>query len=181
MNRKQMKPNQPPGRSTAQKQWFVLQTRPRNELKVSAKLQQLGIETFAPTYTEIRQWSDRRKKVRVPYFASYVFVHLPEADRNSAFCHSGVLRYLFLQGKPAVVRDQEIEMIRTYLDGREQQQVLVESLKPGDEVVLLRGGLKDQRAHIQHIDATRVRLVLPVLGFKVSVKLSDIAPVRVAS
>ncbi|MEJ2163647.1 MAG: transcription termination/antitermination NusG family protein, partial [Robiginitalea sp.] len=125
------------------------------------KLQQLGIETFAPTYTEVRQWSDRRKKVRVPYFASYVFVRLSDAARNRAFCHSGVLRYLFWQGSPAVVREEEIGMIRTYLDGREEHQILVESLKPGDEVVLLRGALQDQRAHIQHIDATRVRLVLP--------------------
>jgi transcriptional antiterminator RfaH len=148
---------------------------------VCEKLQQLGIETFAPTYTEVRQWSDRRKKVRVPYFASYVFVRLSDADRNRAFCHSGVLRYLFWQGSPAVVREEEIGMIRTYLDGREEHQILVESLKPGDEVVLLRGALQDQRAHIQHIDATRVRLVLPILGYKVSVKLSDIAPVRAAS
>ena len=148
---------------------------------MSERLQQLGIETFTPTYTQIRQWSDRRKKIRVPYFASYVFVHLREAERNRAFCHSGVLRYLFLQGTPAVVRDAEIEMIKTYLDGQEQHKVLVESLNQGDEVVLLRGALKDQRAHVQHIDAARVRLVLPVLGYKVSVKLSDIAPVRAAS
>jgi hypothetical protein len=31
------------------------------------------------------------------------------------------------------------------------------------------------------MDASRVRLVLPALGYKVSVKLSDIAPVRAAS
>ena len=182
MKRKQMKklPGSrlsPPPRV----QWFVLRTKPRNELKVSERLQQQGIETFTPSYTEIRQWSDRKKKVRVPYFPSYVFVRLPEAGRNRAFCHSGVLRYLFWQGQPAVVREEEIEMIRSYLHGRERQEVLVESLNPGDEVVLLRGALKNRHAHITHIDSSRVRLVLPVLGYKVSVRLSDIAPVRAAS
>ena len=154
--------------------------KPRNELKVSEKLQQLGIRAFAPTYTEVRQWSDRRKKVRVPYFASYVFVHLAEADRDQAFCHPGVLRYLFWLGKPAAVREEEIAMIRTYLEGREQQHILVERLSEGDTVVLLRGPLKDQQAHVEQIDASRVRLVLPVLGYKITAKLSDVAPVEVS-
>ena len=130
---------------------------------------------------EVRQWSDRKKKVRTPYFRSYIFVRLPEEERNRVFCHPGVLKYLFWLGKPAVIRDTEIEMIRTYLSGRERQDVLIEQLKPGDAVVLLRGALKDRQAHIEHIDASRVRLVLPVLGYRVSVRLSDIAPVRVAS
>ena len=159
-------------------QWYVLQVKPRNELKVSEKLQKLGIEAYAPAYVEVRQWSDRRKKVRVPYFASYVFVRLPDADRPRAFCHPGVLRYLFWLGQPATVREEEISTIRTYLEGREKQQVLVERLSEGDTVVLLRGPLKDRQAHIEKIDASRVRLVLPVLGYKITAKLSDVAPVE---
>ena len=161
-------------------QWYVLHTKPRNEIKVSEKLRQQGIETFAPTYHEIRQWSDRKKKIRVPYFASYVFVRLSEKDRQRAFCHSGVLRYLYWQGQPAIVRDAEIEMIRTYLHGRDREEVLVEKLHPGDEVVLLRGALKGQHAHIEHLSPARVRLLLPVLGYKITARLSDVAPVPVA-
>lgn len=130
---------------------------------------------------EVRQWSDRRKKVRVPYFASYVFVRLAEADRPRAFCHPGILRYLFWQGQPAVVRDTELDLIRTYLEGREKQQVLVERLGVGDEVVVLRGALKGQQAHIETLGPARVRLVLPVLGYKITARLTDVAPVREAS
>lgn len=130
---------------------------------------------------EVRQWSDRKKKVRVPYFASYVFVRLAEGDRPRAFCHPGVLRYLFWQGRPAVVRDEELEMIRTYLEGRERQQVLVERLGVGDEVVLLRGALKDTHAYVEQMDAVWTRLVLPSLGYKIIARLSDVAPVGEAS
>ncbi|MDM9631157.1 UpxY family transcription antiterminator [Robiginitalea aurantiaca] len=161
--------------------WYVLHTKPRNEIKVSQKLQQQGIETFAPTYQVVRQWSDRKKKIRVPYFASYVFVRLSEKDRDLVFCHSGVLRYLYWQGAPAVVRDTEIEMIRTYLHGQEREDVLVEALKPGDQVVLLRGALKDQQAFVEHLSSTRVRLILPVLGYKITTRISDVVPVRTAS
>lgn len=129
----------------------------------------------------MRQYSDRKKKVRVPYFASYVFVRLSEEDRPRAFCHPGILRYLFWQGKPAVVRDTELDLIRTYLEGREKQQVLVERLGVGDPVVVLRGALKGQQAHIETLGPTRVRLVLPVLGYKITARLTDVAPVREAS
>ena len=162
-------------------QWYVLHTKPRNEIKVSQKLHQLGIETFAPTYQVVRQWSDRKKKIRVPYFASYVFVRLSENERDRAFCHPGVLRYLFWQGAPAVVRDSEIEMIRTYLHGRSRENVLIEELKPGDTVVMLRGVLKDQQAFVEHLSPSQVRLILPVLGYKITARLSDVAPVRAAS
>lgn len=130
---------------------------------------------------EVRQWSDRKKKVRVPYFASYVFVRLAEEDRPRAFCHPGVVRYLFWQGQPAVVRDEELEMIRTYLEGRERQQVLVERLGVGDEVVLLRGALKDTHAYVEQLGGAKARLVLPALGYKITARLSDVAPVGEAS
>jgi transcription antitermination factor NusG len=129
----------------------------------------------------VRQYSDRKKKVRVPYFASYVFVRLSEEDRPRAFCHPGILRYLFWQGKPAVVRETELDLIRTYLEGRESQQVLVERLGAGDPVVLLRGPLKGQQAHVETLSASRVRLILPVLGYKITARLTDVAPVREAS
>ena len=130
---------------------------------------------------EVRQWSDRKKKVRVPYFASYVFVRLAGEDRQRAFCHPGVRHYLFLQGQPAVVRDEELSMIRTYLEGRERHQVLVERLGVGDEVVLLRGALKNTHAYVEQLDPVYTRLVLPALGYKIIARLSDVAPAREAS
>ncbi len=43
------------------KKWFVLYTKPRNELKVAERLSKLGIEVYTPTRMEVRQWSDRKK------------------------------------------------------------------------------------------------------------------------
>ena len=84
--------------------WYVVYTKPRWEKKVVEQLNQKGIECYCPLITQVRQWSDRKKKVDVPLFNSYVFVHLEESDRNSVFLSSGVVRYLFWLGKLAVVR-----------------------------------------------------------------------------
>jgi hypothetical protein len=42
--------------------WFVVYTKPLTEKKVADRLCLLGIESYLPLYTTIRQWSDRKKK-----------------------------------------------------------------------------------------------------------------------
>jgi len=58
--------------------------------------------------TQIKQWSDRKKKTETPLIASYVFVNIEEKNRNDVFDIPGVVRYLFWLGKPAIVREVEI-------------------------------------------------------------------------
>ena len=57
-----------------ERHWLVIYTKPRSEKKVSQRLKEMGIMIFCPTVTTVRQWSDRKKKVEVPLFNSYVFV-----------------------------------------------------------------------------------------------------------
>jgi hypothetical protein len=59
----------------------------------------------------VRQWSDRKKKVVVPTFNSYVFVQVADSDRDLVFQSVGAVRYLL--GKPAIVRDEEIGTIKS--------------------------------------------------------------------
>ena len=47
----------------APRQWLVAYTRMHHEKKVQERLTALDIESFLPIHTEVRQWSDRKKKV----------------------------------------------------------------------------------------------------------------------
>src|SRR5690554_7279042 len=75
--------------------WYALYTRPRNEKKVVQGLTSLGIEVYCPMVTEVRQWSDRKKKVALPLIPSYVFVRIAETKRSMVFEVPGVVRYLY--------------------------------------------------------------------------------------
>jgi len=88
--------------------WFVVYTKSRNELKVQNHLISIGIEAFTPTRTELRQWSDRKKKVVVPLLPSMVLVRLDEKEAHKVFEIPGVVRYLFEHGKRAVVSNEEV-------------------------------------------------------------------------
>ena len=48
---------------------------------------------------------------------SYVFVFIEEGNRNDVFSVFGIVRYMFWLGKPATVRESEIELMREYLNG----------------------------------------------------------------
>ncbi|MDT0651627.1 UpxY family transcription antiterminator, partial [Autumnicola edwardsiae] len=90
-------------------QWYVLYTKPKWELKVYENLQKKDIKAYCPTVTEVKQWSDRKKKITAPLFRSYIFVYLAEKERSEVFEVPGVVRYLYWLGKPAIVRDVEIQ------------------------------------------------------------------------
>jgi transcription antitermination factor NusG len=144
--------------------WYVVYTKPKWEKKVAEQLLQKGIECYCPLISQIKQWSDRKKKVEVPLFNSYVFVRLNEADRNLVFQSSGVVRYLFWLGKPAIVRDEEIDTIKKWLSVPDQYEISVSSLQVGAKVVLESGPFKSQQAIVQEVNKTSYTLVLESMG-----------------
>lgn len=151
--------------------WYVVYTKPKWEKKVAEQLVQRGIECYCPLVTQIRQWSDRKKKVEVPLFNSYVFVRLEEKDRNLVFQSSGVVRYLFWLGKPAIVREEEIATIKNWLSMPDAYEVSVAALQVGDKIVLDSGPFQSQEAVVQEVNKNSYVLFLESLGCVLKMKL----------
>lgn len=155
--------------------WFVLYTQPRNEKKVTNRLEKLGITAYCPMTIQVRQWSDRKKKVEVPLLNSYVFVQLAEANRKLVFEVPGIVRYLFWLGEPAIVRDEEIKTLQNWL-AHDFAKLEVSALKPGDTIILKEGAFKNQEALIKTISKTKMQLVLTSLGLMVTLTTQVIDP-----
>ena len=96
--------------------WFVLCTKPRNELRVTERLSKIGVKVYAPTKIEVRQWSDRKKKVTTPLLPAMVLVQLLEKEADRVFEIPGVVRFLFEHGKRASVSNEEVLAMRSYLE-----------------------------------------------------------------
>lgn len=150
--------------------WYVVYTKPKWEKKVAEKLNEIGIECYCPVITQIKQWSDRKKKVEVPLFNSYVFVNLLENDRNAVFQIAGVVRYLFWLGKPAIVRDEEINIIKKSLSSPNLSEVTVSSIQVGDRITLETGAFSNQEAIVKEVSKTHYILVLESLGCVLKIK-----------
>lgn len=146
--------------------WYVLYTKPRTELKVAQRLEALGVAVYVPTRTEVRQWSDRKKKVTVCVLPSMVLVCLEEKDTAMVFGVPGVVRYLFEEGKRAVIRDEEIQAMQAFLEGKASQEAA--GLQIGDKVAVPK---INQQATVIALQGKKCLARLTRLGAVVSFQL----------
>ena len=147
--------------------WFVLCTKPRNELKVLNRLISLGIDAYTPSRIELRQWSDRKKKVLVPLLPSMVLVRLDEKEVHKVFDIPGVVRYLFEHGTRAVVSNEEVQAMQMYLENI--HTLNKQGLGEGDTVQV---PLLDQEAILLSVKGKKCIAQLKKLGAIVSFQLS---------
>ncbi len=149
------------------KKWYVVYTRPRWEKKVAAVLQEQGIENYCPLNKVYRQWSDRRKVVLEPLFKGYVFVALQEGNKWDIKKVNGILNFVFWLGKPAVVKETEIDKIRMFL--QEFGSVEVADKKhfaKSDTVIIKQGVFMDYKGIIVEVIDNKVKV--DIEGMKVS-------------
>ncbi|AUS05856.1 UpxY family transcription antiterminator [Pseudotamlana carrageenivorans] len=147
--------------------WKVLYVKPRNEKKIAAALSYLGITAYCPSVTEIRQWSDRKKKVEVPLLKSYVLVQITEKDHDLVFQIPGVVRYLFWLGKPAIVKDSDIQVMKDWLS-QKNIQAQVENIQPGDRIKIKTGLFEGEKALVHEVSTNRIQLLLLDLDMKIT-------------
>ena len=92
--------------------WLVLYTNPRAEMKVAQRLEGIGVEAYCPVRIEMRQRSDRKKKIRVPLLPSMLLVNIDEREKNKVFDVNGSVRYLHWLGQPAKVSADEVLILK---------------------------------------------------------------------
>ena len=151
--------------------WYVICTKPNTELKVASQLNSLGINAFCPSYSFIKKYSDRKKKAEKPLMPRYVLVKMLEKDRTNVFAVPNVLRYLFWLGKPAIVRHEEIEILKNELEGC-QSISNKSSLNVGNDFAIPYGPFKGINGKILNFSNNRMRLELKSIGLFLTVNIS---------
>ena len=154
--------------SEISKNWFVIYTKARQELKVLERLTHLGIEAYTPTKIEVRKWSDRKTKVTVCLLPSMVLVCLQEKEVNKVFEVPGVRRYLFVHGERARVKNDEVLAMKHFIENTYQLLDKKEHLV-GSKVKI---PLLDQEAEVISVKGKRCIAQLELLGATVSFQLS---------
>src|SRR5882672_11812821 len=124
------------------KKWLVFYTKSRHEKKSAEFLVRRGFEVFLPLQKVMRQWSDRKKKVEVPLFNSYIFVH-ETIDKIPLILQTpGISWNIRHNDKPAVLRQEELDIIQRFLtSGFFVETGSVESFNAGDTVEVIDGAL----------------------------------------
>jgi len=154
--------------------WFALYTKSRNEKKVHALLQSRGIESYLPLQKNLKQWSDRKKWIEEPLIRSYVFVRITEREYYDVLNTPGAVRFIFFEGKAAVIPDWQINAIKHILSSGEDVEVTDLHLEPGDKVMITRGPFRNIQGELIRFKGQRkVVLRIDHIGHSI---LLDISP-----
>ena len=140
------------------------------EKKVEERRQALGMEEYRKVRKEIRLWSDRKKKVDVPVLPSMVLVKLEEKNINDVFNVNGVVRYMFWLGKRAIVREKEIDILKTYLKGNRLINQETVKVKPGDIIDI--PGFDNESGFVDRVSKNNAWVFLENLGYTIKLNLA---------
>lgn len=147
------------------RKWYVVYTKPRWEKKVYRLFEEKGIEAYCPLNRVRKKWSDRIKWVEEPLFKSYVFVNVAEEELTEIRLVNGVVNFVYWLGKPAVVKEKEIEVIRKFLNEYVDIRVEPVELKKDTKVTIRKGALMDKEAKVMKVLNNRVQVVIESIGF----------------
>lgn len=159
---------------STEKKWYAVYTRPRWEKKVHQLLQNKDIESYCPLNKVCRQWSDRKKMVMEPLFYSYVFIHVNVSEIVPVKQTDGVINLVYWLGKPAVIRDEEIEIIRQFLDAHEHVYLEKVKVDINNKVKIIEGPFMDMEGVVVDVMHNSVKVVLPSLGYALIAPLTKI-------
>jgi len=98
------------------KKWYAVHTKPRFEKRVTEILTRKKIENYCPINRVLLQWSDRKKLIGEPLFPYFVFLKITECELLSLRQIDGVINFVYWLGKPAIIRDSEIDSIRQFVE-----------------------------------------------------------------
>lgn len=162
-----------------EKRWLAVYTKPRWEKKINQQLSELGITTYCPLNRVHRQWSDRIKLVEEPLFRSYVFVQVSKQEELTVRKLNGVFNFVMWLGKPAVIKQSEIEKIKRFLRQHTDVEVRSIPLAPKMRVVINAGILMDRQAIVIRANQKLVELEIESMGTKLIafVERKDITPI----
>lgn len=148
--------------------WYVVYTRPRWEKKVSGILMARGIEYYCPLNKVMKQWSDRKKIVLEPLFKGYVFIKIPDAQKWEVKSIEGVLNYVYWLGKPAIVKEQEIDTIRKFLQEFRDIEVVEKQLTVNSKVLIKQGVLMNFHGIIIEVAGNKAKVNIESMGIQLS-------------
>lgn len=155
------------------KNWMILYTRSRWEKKVDQLLKKQMIHSFCPLVKTNRQWVDRNKIIEIPLFQSYLFVHINAHEQARVMQTSGVINFISHCGKPATIKENEIERIRTIVNEyTDVETVSLKNINIGDTVKVTNGLFLNQEGEIAKIQGRSVVMVLDNINCALTVKIN---------
>lgn len=162
--------------ATPDRNWYLLQTKPRQTERALEHLERQAYRCFLPRQQVERVVHGRRQQLEQPLFPNYLFIQLDSQLDNWMPIRStrGVSRFVSFGGLPAQVPQSLIEQMR------DRTMPTTSLLQPGDKVRVTSGSFINMEAiFLAHDDEARVLLLIKLLQREntLSFPLKDVSKV----
>lgn len=154
-----------------EKQWYAVYTKPRWEKKVAESLMRNRLESYCPLNRVVRQWSDRKKVIEEPLFNSYVFTRLLPSEQTLVRQINGVVNFVYWLGRPAIIRAEEIQVIRDFLHQYQNVKLEKAPIHIDDDVQIIQGPLVEMIGKVVSVNHKLVRVIIKSLGYALTAEL----------
>lgn len=156
-----------------EKNWFALYVKPRHEFKAEMQIASLDIQQYLPYITEVRQWSDRKRKVKSPLLTGYIFIYGTEKERLIALETPSVVRCVCERGKPAIIPEHQMHNLMSFV--REEHSYSVyNGIVRGTKVLIKQGPFQGVTAVVvEDSDGKSLAVSVDLLNRSIITHISD--------
>ena len=156
-------------REACSKFWVAAYTRPKSEKKAAIELAKAGIETYVPVQTQIKQWSDRKKRIDVVVIPMVLFANIAPENVLDIKKHPLIINLLCFPGKkePARIPENQINSLKFMLKESDSSVSFVgHTFNLNDTVKVVRGNLLGLIGKVERIAKSKTKLFvcLDMLG-----------------
>ena len=160
-------------KANQERYWTAFYTKPRNEKKAAERLSAQGFEIYCPQRSVLKQWSDRKKKVKEVLFTSYLFANITELERQAVLKDYGIVSSVFWLRKPVKIPCSEIEAIKKFLSSHPDAEIL-KQFELGQKTIIKSGPLSGEEGIIEQIRGAKVVLSLDTLGITLQAEIPSV-------
>ena len=149
--------------------WFLVQTKPRQEGRALENLERQGIEAFCPKVFVEKLHRGRCKVSREVLFPNYLFVNFDQATVSAMSVNytRGVNRIVSFGDVPTQVPEQLISQLQERVE-KNSDSLITNLPVPGDQLQILEGPFRGLNAIFAQLDGdSRAVVLITMLSQKV--------------
>jgi len=153
--------------------WFAAKTKRRAEFKAQEFFISTGVNSYVPSFKTRRIWSDRVKNVLVPAISGYVFFELDKMNFNTLNMNPFTRNIVRNNsGKPAIIKDSEIKIIKDQLNGVNINSV--DSFETGQKIRIQSGPFIFKEGIINKTSYNKVMISLESININLVINKSSV-------
>ena len=165
--------------------WFLLQTKSREELRAAENLARQEVESFCPMIRVEKIARGKRIEAVEVLFPGYLFVQLGESSVSATSIRStrGVSHFVSSGGRPIKVPSDLIDQLRRRV-AADEDRVLSSLPKAGEKMNIIEGPFRGLDAVFHQPDGNNRALVLVTMlnqQVKASISFSSLSAVNDSS